>query len=121
MRSPMADPSRVLLAALALAAVSAAACVIGPKQDDPASGAPSFTMDTGTGADSGLENDDAVPTTTPDSELPGDASADAPSPKDSSVFDAAGDASDATSDAPSDDTADSASDASDASDALEGG
>lgn len=115
MRSRMVDLPRVLFAAIAIAAASSAACVIGPKQDDPAYGAPSVTDDASVG-DTRVENvDDSAATGTQDTsgEKPNDAAADT-FPSDTGSPDSSGDALDAASDAASDGGAD-------ASDAVEGG
>jgi hypothetical protein len=61
MRSRLTDTLRVVLVALAIGALTA--CIIGPKQDDPASGAPAYVSDAS--ADTGpIENFDDTGTST---------------------------------------------------------
>lgn len=112
MRSPMVDSSRVLIGAVAVLALSIGACIIGPKQDDPSPGAPSFTADSGTAMDTAVADPNGDSAEVPTTETGGEKT-DAPTPMDSSAPDTASDAADAAdaSDATSDDAADAVSDA----------
>ncbi len=106
MRSPMVD-LRVALSVLAIVTAATAACVIGPKQDDPLTGAPSFAGDASTDA-ADNENVNDVGTAASDSggEQPADAaSGDVGPMSETGTVDAAADAptdADADADAPGD-------------------